>query len=216
MRSPSHRPPKFLLIAMLCVIGSAGHAAEIANRLVIEHGKLSVDHSQGIAQITQAQAKGGFRLAHQAARQAEMGLGLFQNRMTTALEPAPGAGKGLSLVTRVKTEPVIYIAREFPADSCAYKVVLAHERQHYLYDRDVLRALADEVRGITRAVFTDPPPASEADMERAKKLFFQQFNHAYEGLSFPLHSRIDNPASYAGLAELCKGEIKARLGAGKS
>jgi hypothetical protein len=117
----------------------------------------------------------------------------------------------LALVTHIKTEPVIYIAREFPADSCAYKVVLAHEQQHYLFDRDVLGRLGGEVRGITQTVFANPAPASEAEVERAKKLFFQQFNHAYEGLSFPLHARIDNPASYAELADLCQGEIKTRL-----
>lgn len=190
------------LVMGLSVLPAQG--TEMANRVIIEHGKLVVDHSQGIAQITQAQAKGGFR--------AELGLGLFQNRMTTALEPATGVGKGLTLVTRIKTEPVIYIAKEFPEDSCAYKVVLAHERQHYLFDRDVLRALPGEVHGITQAVFANPVPAGEAEVERAKKLFFQQFNHAYEGLSFPLHSRIDNPESYVALAALCQGEIKTRLG----
>lgn len=191
----------------LCGLALPCLAAEVPNRVIIEHGPLTIDHSQGIAEITQAQAKGGFP--------AEYGLGLFQNRMTTSLEPAPTTGKGLALVTRIKTEPVIYVAKEFPADSCAYKVVLAHERQHYLYDRDVLRALSPEVRGITRATFSNPIPSSEAELERAKKLFFQQFNHAYEGLSFPLHGRIDNPASYAALADLCGGEIKTRLG-GKS
>lgn len=197
-----------LFAFMACTLASSpGQGADVPNRVIIEHGPLTIDHTQGIAEITRAQAKGGFR--------AELGLGLFQNRMTTALEPATGVGKGLTLVTRIKTEPIIYIAKEFPEDSCAYKVVLAHERQHYLFDRDVLRALPGEVNGITWSAFANPVPASEAEVERAKKLFFQQFNHAYEGLSFPLHSRIDNPESYAALAELCQGEIKTRLG-GKS
>lgn len=212
MESPLSPPLKSLLILLLSLPGTAGHAAEVPNRVVIEHGKLAIDHSQGMAEITRAQAKGGFRGVHDTTHRAELGLGLFQNRMTTTLEAAPGSGKNLALVTRIRTEPTIYIAREFPADSCAYQVVLAHERQHYLYDRDVLRALADEVRGITWTVFADRPPASEAEQERAKKVFFQRFNHAYEGLSFPLHSRIDNPASYGALAELCKGEIRSRLG----
>lgn len=208
MPSPALSP--MMTLAALTAMGTAlaSHAAEVPNRVVIQHGPLTVDHSQGIADITRAQARGGFRAVHGA----QLGLGLFQNRMTTTLEPASAPGKPLALVTRIKTEPVIYIAREFPADSCAYRVVLAHERQHYLYDRDVLRDLAGEVRGITRAVFVPPPPANEAELEQARKLFFQQFNHAYEGLSFPLHSRIDNPAAYAELAALCKGEIRTRLG----
>lgn len=191
----------------LATLALSGHGAQVSNRLIIEHGPLAIDHSQGIAEITRAQAKGGFR--------AEYGLGLFQNRMATTLETVSPPGKALALVTRVKTEPVIYVAREFPADSCAYKVVLAHERQHYLFDREVLRALPGEVRGMTWAVFANPVPASAVELERARKTFFQQFNHAYEGLSFPLHGRIDSPHSYAALAKLCGGEIKTRL-AGKA
>lgn len=189
-----------------------GHGAEVHNRVVIEHGPLSIDHSRGIAQITQAQSSGGFRAVHAA----EIGLGLFQNRMTTTLEPGPTTGRGLKLVTRIRTEPIIYVASEFPADSCAYRLVLAHERQHYLYDRDVLGALPGEIRGITWAAFSNPVPADNAAMERAKKMFFQQFNHAYEGLSFPRHSRIDNPAAYAELARQCGGEIGKRLAAGQA
>jgi hypothetical protein len=205
---PSQLVPLVLLSALAALLaGSSGHAAEVSNRVIIEHGRLAIDHTRGIAEITRAQAQGGFR--------AEIGLGLFQNRMTSTLETAPSAGKGLALVTRVKTEPIIYVAKEFPSDSCAYKVVLAHEHQHYLFDRDVLRTLSREVRDITRTVFAPPLTANETELERAKKLFFQQFNHAYQGLSFPLHSHIDNPAAYAELAELCKGEIKTRLTSNK-
>lgn len=205
-------PIRAAVAGILLLCGHAVVAAEVANRLVIEHGKLAIDHTQGIAEITRAQAKGGFRLAHGAG----LGLGLFQNRMTTTLEAAPGAGKRVALVTRVKTEPVIYVAREFPADSCAYKLVLGHEHQHYLYDRDVLRAIAHEVEGITRAAFAGTPPADEARMTRARQVFLQQFNHAYNGLSFPLHSRIDNLDAYAELAAQCQGEIARLLGGKKS
>lgn len=208
---PTPRTMAIALAWMVCC--TAALAADIPNRVVIQHGPLVIDHSQSIAQITQAQAKGGFRSVLGASHHAELGLGLFQNRMTSTLESAAGPAKSLALVTTIKTEPIIYVASEFPADSCAYKVVLAHEYEHYRYDRDVLRALPAEVRGITWSVFANPVPANQAEMERARKVFFQQFNHAYEGLSFPLHSRIDNPAAYAALAEMCKGEIKTRLGA---
>lgn len=209
MRQP--RTIQLVLLSSTLAWGTC-HGADVHNRVVIEHGTLAIDHNRGIAQITQAQSSGGFRASHSA----EIGLGLFQNRMTTSLEPGPTTGKGLALVTRIKTEPVIYVAREFPVDSCAYRVVLAHERQHYLYDREVLGALAREIRGITWATFSNPLPAGDTEMERAKKMFFQQFNHAYEGLSFPRHSRIDNPAAYAELARQCGGEIGKRLAAGQA
>jgi len=208
-------PTRALAWLALAAFSAASLAADVANRVVFELGSLVVDHGKGIAEITQAQAKGGFRAVHDSAHNTDIGLGLYQNRMTTTLEATTGQGKNLALVTRIKTEPIIYIAKEFTADSCAYKVVLAHERQHYLYDRDVLRTLPREVRNITWATFANPVPSSQAQVERGKQVFFQQFNHAYESLSFPLHSRIDNPASYAALAELCGGEIK-KVVAGKS
>ena len=209
MGSRSSTPRFFILATLLALTtpGVSAYGAEASNRVIIEHGKLAIDHTQSIVEITRAQAKDGFRATHGA----EIGLGLFQNRMATTLEPAPGNAKGLALVTRIRTEPIIFVAKEFASDSCAYRVVLAHEHQHYLFDRDVLRALPGEVRGITQGVFANPIPTNEAEVERAKKLFFQQFNHAYEGLSFPLHARIDNPAAYAALANQCKGEIKTRL-----
>ncbi len=196
-----------LVCLAMALAWSTASAGDVNNRVVFEHGPLTVDHSKTIPQITQAQATKGFRAVHGA----ELGLGLYQSRMDTSLQATLSPGGKLTMETRIKTEPVIYIAKEFPEDSCAYKVVLNHERQHYLYDRDVLRALPGEVQSITWAVFANPIPTTEGELERAKKLFFQQYNYAYESLSFPLHSRIDNAASYAELAEQCQGEIKKRL-----
>ena len=170
--------------------------------MVFEHGKLTINHEKGIPEITKAQMNGGFK--------ADIGLGLYQSQMTTELEIKP-QGSGLALTTRIKTSPVIYIAKEFPKDSCAYKIVLKHEWQHYLFDRDVLRDLKDEVFGLTQTVFATPMPTSQTQLELAKKVFFQQFKYVYEGRSFPLHARIDNPDSYAELAKQCQGEIQKRL-----
>jgi len=56
-------------------------------------------------------------------------------------------------------------------------------------------------------------PKTQAELERAQKVFLQKFKYVYEGRSFPLHSRIDSPESYAELAGQCQGEIKKRLSA---
>jgi len=199
-----------LLGALLgTILGAAtSHASSVTNRVLIEHGKLVINHDKSIPEITKAQMFGGFK--------ADIGLGLYQSRMTTELEIKPkgeGGASGLSITTRIKTSPVIYIAKEFPADSCAYKVVLKHEWQHYLFDRDVLRELNDDIYRLTQTVFATPMPKTQAELERAQKVFLQKFKYVYEGRSFPLHSRIDSPESYAELAGQCQGEIKKRLSA---
>jgi hypothetical protein len=205
-------PPVLLLAAVLLLAGAADARAawEVINRVVIQHGPLVIDHGRGIAEITQAQKQGGFR--------AEIGLGLFQNRIKTELEVGPlrsGPGGGrLAMTTRISTAPVIYIARELPKDSCAYKAVLGHELLHQKFDLEVLRALPDQVRRLGQEVF--PPDefqrGGRIDMERAKQRFLGQLGYVYDSLGFPLHGAIDNPDSYGQLSRACNGEIARQLG----
>ncbi len=208
MRMPLRHVLPVLFVLGFCWAGKA-LAWEVANRVVIEHGQLVVDHSKSIAEITLAQAKGGFP--------AEYGLGLFQNRFKTELAfnpPQPGASaQRLSMTTRITTVPVIYVAKEFPEESCAYAVVLGHERLHQLFDRDVLRRLPDEIRAITRIVFNADALeyGGARNLERSRAHFFQQLKYVYDGLSLPLHQSIDNPESYRRLGMRCDGEIAKRL-----
>lgn len=189
-------------------------AWQLDSRVVVEYGALSIDRSKSVAEITRAQGEGGF--------QAGIGLGLFQNKMQMelALNPLDVAkqGKRLSLLATVKTAPVIYVARELPEDSCAYRVVLNHELEHQRFDRQVLRALPDAVRRMAREVFSDDllDRADEAGLARARGQLLQRLKHTYDALGFPLHEGIDNPRSYAGLGGRCQGEIGRLVMGGKS
>lgn len=201
-----------VLLALLALKAVPCFAWEVTNRVVIEHGELVIDHSRSIGEITQAQAKGGFP--------AKYGLGLFQNRFKTELafeQPEAGTAKRLAMTTRIKTSPIIYVAREFPKESCGYGVVLGHERLHQLYDLEVLRQLPDEIRAMTQAIFNVDELEREGtrNLERSRGRFFQQIKYVYEGLSNPLHQAIDNPESYRELGTRCNGEV-ARLLAGKT
>lgn len=201
----------FLLVLLALRAGTC-FAWEVSNRVIIEHGELVIDHSRSIGEITQAQAKGGFP--------ARYGLGLFQNRFKTELtieQSEAGTAKRLAMTTRIKTSPIIYVAREFPKDSCAYGVVLGHERLHQSFDLEVLRNLPGEIRGMTRTIFNVDELEREGtrNLERSRGWFFQQVKYAYEGLSLPLHQTIDNPESYRQLGTQCNGEIALRL-AGKT
>lgn len=193
------------VLAALPGAGPAWAAPEVVNRVTVTHGPLSIDRSKNIAQITAAQAQGG--------RRAEYGLGLFQNRIKAELSVDAASGAGLALTTRLTTTPIIYIAKEFPDNSCAYRVVLEHELRHQYFDLEVLRALPDELRAEARTVFR--PGMSAADLERAKGVFFQRFNFLYEARGFPLHASIDNPDSYRQLSTLCDGQVAALALGGK-
>jgi hypothetical protein len=200
------RLPLSIVLLLALRAGSCG-AWEVSNRVMIEHGPLVIDHSKSVSEITKAQAKGGFPGGH--------GLGLFQSRMKTELAYVTSDvnTRRLSMTTRIVTTPVIYVAREFPESSCAYGVILGHERQHQLFDLEVLRAMPGEIRGITRTVYA--PDALDwmrkLDLDRLRNRFFKQYKYVYDGLSFPRHQTIDNPASYRQLSLLCNGEFERRL-----
>lgn len=206
--------PMKRLCALLALVPHVAFCADwiISNRVEIEHGTLRVDHTKSVNEITRAQAQGGFPAAH--------GLGLFQNRISKELVfEAPEKAletRHLSLTTRIVTAPVIYVAREFPEETCAYRLILDHELLHQYFDLEVLRAMQKEIQGITRVVFSPDALdwARPLDLDRARKRFFQQYDHVYESRSFHRHQRIDNPESYRRLSGLCNGEV-TRLLAGK-
>ncbi len=193
---------------LLALCADAGAAWDVVNRVVIEHGALSVDHAKGIKEITAAQAKGGFKADH--------GVGLFQNRIKTELTIGEVAvpGQRLALTTRIVTAPVIYVARELPKDSCAYQLVLGHELQHQEYDLEVLRAMPDEVRNFSQDVFDtdDIERSGSLNQTRARSRFFQQFNYVYQALGEMRHPFIDSPESYRRLSVMCNGELAKYLG----
>lgn len=198
-----------LAVFMLLFGTAAGAAWDFQNRVVIEHGALTIDHSKSVKEITAAQAKGGFK--------ADLGVGLFQNRLKTELAFAEVSlpGKRVYLTTRIVTAPIIYVARELPKDSCAYQLVLGHEFKHQEYDLEVLRAMPDEIRFITRDIFSveELERAKALDQKRAMGRFFQQFNYVYQALGEMRHTVIDSPESYRRLGEMCNGEVGKLLGA---
>lgn len=202
---------RFAVFACLLVVWAHADAGwNIVNRVVIEHGALSIDHGKGVKEITAAQAKGGFK--------ADQGVGLFQNRIKTELVfvEVAAPGKRMALTTRISTSPIIYVARELPKDSCAYQLVLGHELLHQKYDLEVLRALPDEIRNISQEVFdTDAiERTGNVDQNRARSRFFQQFNYVYQALGEMRHPVIDSPESYRRLSGLCNGELAKYLPAG--
>lgn len=205
----------FLVVTcgLLAGVNCSAHAGmdwQVGNRVVIEHGALSIDHTRNVKQITAAQAQGGFK--------ADLGVGLFQNRIKTELgfDEVNVPGRRLSVTTRIITAPVIYVASELPKDSCAYLLVLAHELKHQDYDFEVLRLMPDEIRQFSRDVFDTAAieRSGALNQERARNRFFLQFNFVYQALGQMRHPIIDSPEAYRDLSGQCNGEL-GRLLAGK-
>jgi len=184
---------------------------QVNNRVVVEHGVLLIDHTKSVKEISAAQAKGGFK--------ADLGVGLFESRIKAELVIGElnAAGRRINLTTRVTTAPVIYVARELPKDSCAYKLVLTHELKHQDYDLEVLRLLPDEVRQFSQDVFAGDELEGGGDparwQNRSRSRFFQQFNYVYQSLGELRHPIIDSPEAYRQLSSQCNGEL-GRLLAG--
>jgi hypothetical protein len=197
----------FAVVVGLAVWADAGAVWNVVNRVVIEHGLLSIDHSKSVKEITAAQAKGGFKADH--------GVGLFQNRIKTELMFTEVAvtGRRIAATTKITTAPVIYVAKELPKDSCAYQLVLGHELQHQEYDLEVLRALPDEIRDFSQDVFDTEAIERSGGINQnlARSRFFQQFNYVYKALGEMRHTVIDNPESYRRLSGLCNRELAKYL-----
>ena len=185
------------------LMGNAGANWLVSNRVIIEHGVLSIDHSKNVKQITLAQAQGGFK--------ADLGVGLFQNRQKIELSfnETNLPGKRLSMTTRIVTAPVIYVASELPKDSCAFKLVLDHELKHQDYDLEVLRAMPDEIRQFSQEVFDTAAieRTGNLNQDRTRNRFYQQFNYVYQALGQMRHPIIDSPESYRDLSGQCNGEL---------
>lgn len=198
------------LLAAANFSAHAGMDWQVGNRVVIEHGALTIDHARNVKQITAAQAQGGFT--------ADLGVGLFQNRIRTELgfDAVNVPGRRLSVTTRIITAPVIYVASELPKDSCAYRLVLAHELKHQDYDLEVLRLMPDEIRRFSPEVFDTAAieRGGALNQERARNRFFQQFNFVYQALGHMRHPIIDSPEAYRDLSGQCDGEL-GRLLAGR-
>jgi hypothetical protein len=202
-RLPVARPlawPGLALLLAWLGAGSPGQAApmEVLSRVDIRHAPLVIDHSKTIAQITRAQAGGG--------KPASYGVGLYLNNLKLEVSGGDAPFGKFSVLTRIATTPVIYVAREFPADSCAYAVILGHERQHHQFDLDILRALSGDIEGIAREVFSE-----RDDSARRTRRLVERIEHAYAARSFAAHVAIDNPMAYAELAAMCDGAIRQHV-----
>lgn len=117
---------------------------------------------------------------------------------------------GLSPIT-------VYVAREFPEGSCAYKEIYEHEMRHvkayqaHLADIEKLLVDALNARFNTGSPWRGPVGQSSDKLqrelsERWTPYVQREFNRVEEA-----QARIDTPEEYERVANACGGEIKKRV-----
>ena len=114
---------------------------------------------------------------------------------------------------------VIYVAREFPAGSCAYNEILKHELRHmHAYMQDLPR-VEKTVRDALARRFQDKP--LYAPSGTAMSALTREVDNGWmDYIKAELHkvdaeqARIDAPEEYARLSQACDGEIRNVLNGG--
>lgn len=116
---------------------------------------------------------------------------------------------------------VIYVAREFPAGSCAYKEILNHELRHMNAYMQHLPKVEKTVREALAKRFQDKPlyaPSGTAmsalshEVDNGWMAYIKAEMHKVDAEQ----ARIDAPEEYARLSQACGGEIRDVLSGGHS
>jgi hypothetical protein len=111
----------------------------------------------------------------------------------------------------------VYVAREFPEGSCAFKEIYAHELRHVKAYQEHLASIENELRETLTGRFATGEPwrgplgqtqsrlQQELD-ERWLPYIQRAINRAEEAQAL-----IDTPEEYARVTDSCNGEIKKIL-----
>lgn len=108
----------------------------------------------------------------------------------------------------------VYVAREFPEGSCAYKEIYDHELRHVKTYQDHLKTIEKDLsETLNRRFATGSPwrgPAGEARVRIQRELDERWIPYVKReiGRVDAAQALIDTPEEYARVAESCAGEIK--------
>ncbi|MBQ5948043.1 hypothetical protein [Massilia sp. ST3] len=111
---------------------------------------------------------------------------------------------------------VVYIGREFPAGSCAYQEVLAHEMRHLNTYLDYLPKAEARVRAALAQRFEAKP--LYARLGQAQSLLQREIDSGWMAYIKSemarvesLQAAIDSPQEYARLGKVCAGEVQSLI-----
>ena len=126
--------------------------------------------------------------------------GLFSVRMAVATTLSPSPERNCqNLAVRVSLrDPVLYVAKEVPAGTCAWDHVMRHETQHAGIYRRALASLPARIQArLTPAVWQGPST-------QAAQAVAQLVLNELEAVEAQ-HAALDSPDEYARSATACGG-----------
>jgi len=197
-----------------CEAAAAGERVGIATRTAGWH----VDNSRSWRTLTQMK-RPGLRGA------TVLGLTHTESRVAIQVEgklltdPASGTE---CIAPRVDVELrylpiVVYVGREFAADTCAYREILAHEMRHLNAYLGYLPKVEERVRARLAERFDGRPVyghigETAAALKREIDMRWMPYVKAEMAGVEKLQAGIDTPQEYARLSKVCRGEVQSLIG----
>lgn len=111
----------------------------------------------------------------------------------------------------------VYVAKEFPEGSCAYKEIYEHELRHVKTYQSHLVAIEKDVadtlnrRFATGGPWRGPSGETHARLQRELDERWLPYIQREMGHAEEAQERIDTPDEYARVANACDGEIRKRI-----
>ena len=108
----------------------------------------------------------------------------------------------------------VYVAREFPPGSCAYREIHAHEMRHVRAYQDHLKAIEKPIADALQARFAGTAPwrgpKGEANARLQQELQERWVPYVKREINKvdAAQALIDTPEEYARVAESCNGEVR--------
>lgn len=111
----------------------------------------------------------------------------------------------------------VYVAREFPEGSCAYREILAHEARHVKTYQEHVASIEKELTGTlvqrfaTGAPWLGPVGRAEASVQRELEERWIPYVQRLIARGDLAQRLIDTPEEYERVASACNGEIRNRI-----
>src|SRR5574343_559066 len=111
----------------------------------------------------------------------------------------------------------VYVAREFPRGSCAFRAIHAHEMQHVRFFREHIAAIESTLTEALRQRFTTASPwrapagQTLSQLQRELEQRWTPFVQREIAKGDERQATIDTPEEYRRITEACDGEIAQRL-----
>ncbi len=162
-------------------------------------------------------------------RHAEWPVGLSTAKLSAKLatsvqgyaargaQPACAALKTVTIEVGM-VDNIVYVAREFPQDTCAFNEILRHEMVHKEVDRTFLDEYVTATRQFFQQMATSIGVVEGPDFDAIKAQFnaqmedkLEEFGQRMEAERIARQRHVDVPEEYARVSNACRGEIPRTL-----